>query len=176
MRGVAICHLDSPLAGASRKVWLYLVDREALLRFGRPVTGDRVVAMKHGPVLSRVYDLVSHRKQQLPTSEWHQFIPRPGRYVYTVRFSGVPETSSLSEAEVALIDEVCWRFQDKDEWELVDFAHTLPEWRDPGDTSAPIPYEDILRAAGASEEDVAAISENAAADSYMDSVIAQVRG
>lgn len=43
---------------------LYLVDREALLRFGRPVTGDQVVAMKHGPVLSRVFDLVSQKKQR----------------------------------------------------------------------------------------------------------------
>ncbi len=70
---------------------LCLVDREALIRFGRPVTGDPVVAMKHGPVLSRVYDLVSRKKQELAESEWHKFIPRPNAFVYTVRFSGVPE-------------------------------------------------------------------------------------
>src|SRR5438094_5768402 len=56
---------------------LYLVDREALIRFGRPVTGDRVVSMKHGPVLSRIYDLIAQKKQGLPPGEWHQFIPRP---------------------------------------------------------------------------------------------------
>jgi uncharacterized phage-associated protein len=41
---------------------LYLVDREALFHLGRPITGDKVVAMKHGPVLSRIFDLVSKKK------------------------------------------------------------------------------------------------------------------
>jgi uncharacterized phage-associated protein len=154
---------------------LYLVDREALIRLGRPVTGDTVVAMKHGPVLSRVYDLVSHKKQGFPASHWHQFIPRPGRYVYTVRFSGLTDPACLSEAETAVIDDVFAQYRDKDEWELVAFTHALPEWRDPGDSSAPIPYEDILHAAGASEDDIEAIADNAAADEYLDSVLATVR-
>lgn len=37
---------------------LYLLDREALLRWGRPVTTDRYVSMDNGPVVSRVYDLI----------------------------------------------------------------------------------------------------------------------
>src|SRR5438105_4403367 len=32
---------------------LYIADREALLETGRPITSDTIVAMKHGPVLSR---------------------------------------------------------------------------------------------------------------------------
>src|SRR2546425_12624302 len=59
---------------------LYLIDREALIRFGRPITGDKVVAMKHGPVLSRIYDLVSQKNQGAPESDWHKFIPRPDPY------------------------------------------------------------------------------------------------
>src|SRR5258708_26416900 len=74
---------------------LYLTDREALLRFGRPITGDKVVAMKHGPVLSRVYDLVAHKRVALQ-SEWHKFIPRPARDVYTVRFAGLPDACCVS--------------------------------------------------------------------------------
>src|SRR5437588_5912910 len=99
---------------------LYLIDREALIRFGKPITGDKVVAMKHGPVLSRIYDLVAHKKQQLPTSEWHQFIPRPSAYVCTVKFAGVPSLSALSEAQVALIDEIFAAHRGKSEWELVE--------------------------------------------------------
>ena len=45
---------------------LYLIDREALLRWGKTVTGDKIVAMKHGPVLSRIFDLISQKKQGLP--------------------------------------------------------------------------------------------------------------
>lgn len=154
---------------------LYLVDREALLRFGRPVTGDRVVAMKHGPVLSRVYDLISQNKQEAPESDWHKFIPRPNAYVFTIKFSGIPETGELSEAELALIDEIYARFRGQDEWDLVDYTHRLPEWRDPKNTSRSIPYEDILRGAGVSEKDIEAVAENAGADLYMDSVLEKVR-
>ena len=155
---------------------LYLIDREALARFGRPITGDKVVAMKHGPVLSRVYNLVSHKKQELPQSEWHKFISRPNAYVYTVKFSGVPDVSELSQAEVALVDEIFAKFRGVDEWELVNHHHKqLPEWRDPKNSSVTIPFEEILRAAGVSKKDIEAIAENAAADSYMDSVLEKVR-
>ena len=37
---------------------LSIADREMLARRGRTLTGDRAVAMKRGPVLSTVYDLI----------------------------------------------------------------------------------------------------------------------
>ena len=33
---------------------LYIADRELLAETGRTITGDRAVAMRHGPVLSQV--------------------------------------------------------------------------------------------------------------------------
>jgi uncharacterized phage-associated protein len=150
---------------------LYLVDREALLRWGRPVTGDMIVSMKHGPVLSRVFDLVSQKRQDRPKSVWHSFIPRPAPYVYTVRFSGVPETSALSEAEVALIDEIFAKHRGLSESELVELTHRLPEWSDPGKTSVAIPFERILKLGRKSDCEIAAIAGEAAADEFLDSVL-----
>src|ERR1017187_2391669 len=109
---------------------LYLIDRQALLSWGKPVTGDKIVAMERGPVLSRIFDLVSQKKQDRPKSAWHNLIPRPAPYVYTVRFSGVPDTSALSEAEVALIDKVFAEHRNKTEDQLVELTHNLPEWSD----------------------------------------------
>lgn len=154
---------------------LYLVDREALVHLGRPITGDKVVAMKHGPVLSHIFDLVSQKKRRLPTSDWHKFIPRPSAYVYTLRFAGVPDLSELSEAEEAIIDEVYARHRKKTEWELAEFTHTLPEWSDPKETSVPIPFEKILRAAGASNSRIRGIAEAADADWQMEQLLASVR-
>lgn len=37
---------------------LFFADREHLLDWGRPISGDRYVAMPHGPVPSYVYDLL----------------------------------------------------------------------------------------------------------------------
>jgi uncharacterized phage-associated protein len=36
---------------------LYLADREALARYGEPITYDLPVSMEHGPVLSRALNL-----------------------------------------------------------------------------------------------------------------------
>lgn len=36
----------------------FFADREHLLDWGRPITGDRYVAMEHGPVPSSIYDLL----------------------------------------------------------------------------------------------------------------------
>ena len=47
---------------------LYIVDRELLAEIGRPLTGDMAIAMKHGPVLSQVYDLIKGIAGR--TSEW----------------------------------------------------------------------------------------------------------
>lgn len=151
---------------------LYLIDRESLLRWGKTVTGDTVVAMKHGPVLSRVFDLVSQKKQGHSKSGWHNLIPRPAPYIYTVRFSGVPETSALSEAEVALIDEVFSQHRGKSEDDLVELTHKLPEWRDPGKTSMPIPFETILKAGKKSATEIQAIAREAEADDLLDRALA----
>ncbi len=55
---------------------LYLLDREALLRWGRPVTTDRYVSMDNGPVVSRIYDLI--REEPAPGTDpvWSTSSPR----------------------------------------------------------------------------------------------------
>jgi uncharacterized phage-associated protein len=153
---------------------LYLIDREALLRWGKPITGDKIVAMKRGPVLSRIFDLVSQKKQELPKSAWHHLIPRPAPYVYTVRFSGGPDLSALSEAEVALIDEVFATHRNLTEDDLVELTHQLPEWHDPGQTSLPIPFEAILKAGKKHSAEILAIAREAAADDCLDRALASV--
>lgn len=154
---------------------LYLVDREALLRWGRPVTGDKPVAMERGPVLSQIFDFVSQKKQHLPPSpQWHNFIRRPAPYVYTVRFSAPPDTSALSEAEVALIDEVFAQHRNKSEDDLVKLTHDLPEWHNPGKSSVSIPFEDILKAGKKDGKQIDAIAREAAADEFLTQTLASV--
>jgi hypothetical protein len=95
-------------------------------------------------------------------------------YVFTVRFSGLPDTSALSEVEVALIDEIYAKHRNLSEAGLVALTHTLPEWHDPGESSKPIPFEAILRAGGKGEDEIRAIQREAAADDFMDRTLAAV--
>jgi uncharacterized phage-associated protein len=125
---------------------LYVADRELLATTGRPITGDQPYAMKRGPVLNRIYDLI---KGEAPLAgEW-------GRFVHKERFEvelvNDPGRGKLSRAEVVKLQEVSEKYRNLDEWAMVDETHSFVEWKKHfpgGDASAPIPWEDVLRAAG----------------------------
>jgi uncharacterized phage-associated protein len=134
---------------------LYLLDREALLRWGRPVTTDRYVSMDNGPVVSRIYTLI--REEPAPGADpvWRHFISPPVNY--EVSLTAAPEIEELSPAEESLIDEIFANYGKLSRWDLVNLSHNLAEWQDPKGSAIPIEYRDILRAGKKTESEIAAI-------------------
>src|SRR6185437_10320716 len=55
---------------------LYIADRESLVETLHSISGDHVVAMDHGPVLSRTYNLLKGEDCESPL--WDQFIVQEG--------------------------------------------------------------------------------------------------
>ncbi|OQY45782.1 MAG: hypothetical protein B6240_08350 [Desulfobacteraceae bacterium 4572_87] len=45
---------------------LFFADQKHLSRYGRPVVGDYYVAMRHGPVPSRIYDILKSIRGDSP--------------------------------------------------------------------------------------------------------------
>jgi uncharacterized phage-associated protein len=133
---------------------LYLVDREALLKWGRPVTTDQFVSMDKGPVVSRIYNLIREEPEPGETSIWRMHISEPQNY--EVALLRDTPTDELSRAEEDLIAEVFAVYGHRNRWELVRLTHDLPEWRDPEGGSLPIEYSDILRAAHRTPAEIAA--------------------
>ena len=138
---------------------LYLADREALIETGVPITGDRFVSMKLGPVLVRVFDLI---KEPSPAEDsvWHSYVAREH---FDAVLVGSAESDHLSEYDEGVLREIfdsCghekWPF-------VVARTHALPEWTDPGKSSIPIEPEDILRYAGFSDEEIEAAAAQARA-------------
>jgi hypothetical protein len=84
---------------------LYLADREALLRWGRPITTDRYVSMDHGPVVSNVYELIRAEPQPGRGQSWRRFVSAPDGE-YDVSLLAIPEPAELSQAEDLLLREV----------------------------------------------------------------------
>ena len=122
---------------------LYLADRELLAETGRPLTGDSGVAMKHGPVLSRVYD---HIKGVAPTgSLWDAHLRTEN---YSVMLASDPGRGKLSKGEVEKLHDVTERYRYLDDFEVSERTHEFREWQNhhrPG-TSTPIPWQEILQA------------------------------
>lgn len=137
---------------------LYLADREALIRWGRPVTTDCYVSMDNGPVVSRIYDLI--RNEPAPNSLkmiWSKFISAP--VDYEVHLLADPGSGELSPAENELIDEVYGQHGYDSRWTVVDYTHSLPEWTHPDGGALPIEYRDILKTARKTEAEISAIEE-----------------
>src|SRR5438874_3425080 len=134
---------------------LYLADREALLRWGRPITTDRHVSMPKGPVLSQIYDLIRLEPEPGIASFWRDHIETiPG---WSVQITSDPSNEELSRAEESLLDEISTKHGSKDRWQLVRETHDLPEWVDPCGSSLPIQYRDILAAGNKTEAEIAEI-------------------
>jgi uncharacterized phage-associated protein len=121
---------------------LYIADREMLAEHAHPITGDQAVAMQRGPVLSQTYDLLVEKVQD---PVWAKCLKRD--HFEVVLFDN-PGKSHLSKDILKKLQTIMVRYQDLDEWDMVEVTHHLEEWRKnfpAGSTSAhPIPWEDAL--------------------------------
>jgi uncharacterized phage-associated protein len=133
---------------------LYLSDREALIRWGIPITTDRYVSMNHGPVLSNIFNLIT---EEGPKPTWGRFISAP-MGDYEVRLLQEAPTDRLSRAEETLLREIYGQFGHRNRWDIVDnVMHKLPEWTYPDGSSVSISVREILSGAGEDEEEIKAV-------------------
>lgn len=138
---------------------LYLADRQSLIETGYPITGDKMVSMDRGPVLSHLYSGIMEGTPE--HSEWHQSISDPS--AYQVRLEHPPGDEALSDYEIGLLKSIFETYGQMDRWALVRFTHDLPEWVDPDGSSIPIDVRIILREAGKSDEEIVEIASQAEA-------------
>lgn len=130
---------------------LYIADRELLAESGRTLTGDKAVAMKYGPVLSKVYDLIrEHTDPSSLAPKWNTVIQKDG---YEVSLKGEVDLGQLTKAEVRKIRELCKKFHGDTTEDLLDVVHGFPEWKKAFEgkseiSSYPIPWETVLEAQG----------------------------
>lgn len=135
---------------------LYVADRESLQETGRPITGDHVVAMDHGPVLSRTYDLI--KGETVGTDVWSGFFRRCH---YLLEIVAQPDVGELSRYEIEKLQSVAKRHEDDNDWHIVNQTHAFDEWKrnqPVSGSSRPIPFEDVLRAVGR-EKDLESIAK-----------------
>ncbi len=148
---------------------LYIADRIALERTDWPITGDRYVSMKYGPVLSGVYDLIKGHEIENALPIWSQFIsPRKNNFVELLNDPGNGE---LCEAEEEIIKEVYQTFGHLNPFDVAEWTHSLPEWQNPGDSQIPIVVEDVLRNVDKSKEEIEEIYEIVVREAYLDEVL-----
>ena len=136
---------------------LYAADRKSLELTGRSITGDRVMAMEKGPVLSGTLDMI--KGQNTSSVEWQRFFQKVH---YRIEMTDNPGVSELSKHEIEILQSISGQYEDCDEWDLVEKTHKFEEWIkyfQPA-TSIEIPLAAILDAVGRGGDKDRIIQEN----------------
>jgi uncharacterized phage-associated protein len=140
---------------------LYIADRKALVRWHRPITGDDFYSLDHGPIVSRIYDLIKSQAGGDDAEAWGAvFNPRQNN---TVSLKAEPDFDSLSKREVEVLDEAFAEFIGLSAGEIIETLHRkCPEWLDPKGSRLPILPEAILREEKFSAKQISEIEEELA--------------
>lgn len=131
---------------------MYLSDREAMNRFGEPLSGDRMVAMPHGPVLSRSLDLMNGNVSG--ENGWDRWISDAENYELRLRppAPSREDFDELSDADISVLEAVYNAFGHMTKWQIRDYTHQhCAEWCDPQGGSFTINPENVFRALGKPE-------------------------
>ena len=152
---------------------LYLADREAMQRYGVPLSGDRMVSMPHGPVLSMTLNLMDG---DIESSEggWEAWISdKENNELSTVHAVQHAELDELSLADFDVLDAVWRQFGHMNKWAIRDYTHDhCPEWKDPNGSSNPIAYEDVFLALGRTKDQAAELAAHIEAERSIDRLFA----
>jgi uncharacterized phage-associated protein len=149
---------------------LYLADRKSLAERGRPITGDAMVSMPLGPVLSRIYDELKS-PAEIQNQFWSEYLTeREGNLVY-LRGESFP-TDELSQYERNVMEAVHNEYRGLSFEDLKNFTHNLPEYTDPRGSSLPIDPVLILKEKGWSDEDIQDIRMSANEELFLRTICA----
>lgn len=153
---------------------LYLADRKSLETYEMPMSGDRMVSMPHGPVLSRTLELMNGAAFSQENG-WECWIADRAGHMLSLRDCHGASFDRLSEADIELLEVVQREFGAMDQWALRDFTHDkCAEWTDPEGSSFPIEYKEVLEALGRPSEEARAIQEEIESHHSMDQLFARL--
>jgi len=127
----------------------FFADRYHIRKFGRTISGDKLVAMKHGPVGSGSRDLLekngNHGRAQ--ACEYaDEFIESVEDHRFYYRSIQDVDESVLSESELEAIKFAWEKFGSLKEFDLANLTHQYPEWKK---------YEKFLKNSNTGKYDIA---------------------
>ena len=149
---------------------IYLADRRFMEKYDTPILNDRFVSMDHGPVNSMTLNYINGCVERRP--DWDDFVSdRAGhKVVLSNPDLEIDDLDELSNAEIKVLTEIATQFKGWDRYRVRNYTHrNCPEWEDPGGSSAPIPYERVLKFLG--KKNFSAIAEGIESELTVDKLL-----
>ena len=140
---------------------LYFAEQKHLARYGRAIVGDDYIAMRAGPVPSKIYDMIKIVKggslfEGMP--ELKEYFYMSGYMLYPIK---EPEMSEFSESDLECIKESLTENQGLSWAQLTQKSHDSAYLK--SDRNDRMSYLEIAKAAGADDAMLAymkSLSEN----------------
>jgi len=146
---------------------MYNIEREALGRWSFPVIYASICSMPDGQVLSETYD---NTKSYNRRAFWDEYIDTD-RHQNTVFLKKSCPIGKLCRAEMSLIKEIYNRDKDKSPIQLADEHHEYPEYVDPGVSSIPTDYVELLKVLGKTTEQISAFKNDMRGEAYLEELV-----
>lgn len=137
---------------------MYLSDRRFMDLYDETISHDSFVSMDHGPVLSRLLNLIHGECAGELQRPWDSCFATIGYNVNIISECVVEKERALSRAEMKVIDSVVEEFGKRDVWDLINnYMHALPEWKNPHGSSIPIRLEEMMKALEKDDSEIQAV-------------------
>lgn len=147
----------TPLSILKLMKLMYLAERRSYEFYGEGITGDRLVSMEHGPVLSITLNHMNGTRNSGPEG-WETWISDRAEHNLSLTQDKRQTTSDdlleLSDADIVILEETWQQFGHMTKYQVRDYTHDggCPEWQDPDGSSIAIKPEDLFQALNFSKE------------------------
>lgn len=115
---------------------LYLADKEHLVRYGRPITGDHYYKLQHGPVPTRGLDMLRGRAPATDTALLEKYVSVIGDAVHPKQH---PNRKVFSKSDLEVLELVVKEYGGMSPSALRSKTHNEAPWLKSED-SCPIDY------------------------------------
>ena len=161
---------DRPLHWQYLIYLLYLSDREHLICYGSPITGDTYICLEGKPTLLCTAELLHYSTPNIisilqnPRTKWHHYfsLPNPQGKVKIITHPGDTELSSSIKSAIQEVFRTCHQF---DLYALERWCYSLSECEDRGYLRL-IEISELLAKNGYELEDLIAIKNDADTECY----------
>jgi uncharacterized phage-associated protein len=152
---------------------LYLADRESLHLYGLSMTGDCLVSMPHGPVLSMTLNLMDGDVESGPNG-WESLISAKEQHELSLKNGLQLDTlDELSKADTEILESIWNQFGSMSRWEIRDYTHQhCKEWEDPHGSSRPISFEKLFKSLGRSADEAKRLADHIEEQQSIDELFA----
>ncbi len=98
--------------------YVFFADLYHLNKYGRPILGDKYVAMDNGPVLSKLYDMLKNSSRDYKVENNKFIIPNKE-----------PDLDYLSKSDIEALDYALEKYSVYDTFEMSDLTHEYNAWK-----------------------------------------------